>query len=183
MAAHEQLPQFKSATLCRPIPGTPGSPDTVIPGTPGTPPTVIPGGPGMPDTVIPGIPGTPSTTIPGSPGTPGTVCPGPPVVTSNPKAPDHKETFEISAPARIAAMQLPAGTYQVIWAGLGPSVQVEILQNGKLVVSGRARVVVLDREALIDSSGTRATSDGSVFLRSLRFAGQSFALYFDQGGT
>jgi hypothetical protein len=183
MATPEQLPQFKSATLCRPTYGTPGSPDTVIPGTPGTPPTVIPGGPGMPDTVIPGTPGTPSTTIPGSPSTPGTVCPGPPLVTSNPKVPDHKETFQINAPARVAALQLPAGVYQVTWAGSGPSVQVEILQNGNLVISARARVVVLDREAPSDLSGTRATSDGSVFLQSLRFAGQSFALYFDQGGT
>jgi hypothetical protein len=58
------LAQLKSATRCRPIPGTPGTPDTVIPGTPGTPgtpPTVIPGGPGMPDIVIPGTPGTPGT--------------------------------------------------------------------------------------------------------------------------
>lgn len=81
--------QFKSASLCRPIvgtPGTPGSPDTVIPGNPGTPDTVIPGGPGMPDTVIPGTPATPSTVIPGSPGTPGfpgRSCPSPPMVTAS----------------------------------------------------------------------------------------------------
>ena len=81
--------QFKSASLCRPIPGspgTPGSPDTVIPGSPGTPDTVIPGGPGMPDTVIPGTPATPSTTIPGTPGTAGSPeipCPGPPIVLSS----------------------------------------------------------------------------------------------------
>lgn len=78
--------QFKSASLCRPIagtPDTPGTPDTVIPGTPGT---VIPGGPGMPDTVIPGTPATPSTVIPGSPGTPGfpgRACPAPAMVTAS----------------------------------------------------------------------------------------------------
>jgi hypothetical protein len=38
------------------IPGTPGTPDTVIPGMPATPDS-----PGTPDTVIPGIPATPST--------------------------------------------------------------------------------------------------------------------------
>jgi len=93
---------LKSATLCRPTPGspgmpsTPGTPDTVIPGTPGTPDTVIPGGPGMPDTVIPGTPATPDTVIPGTPGDPGTpgipgtVCPPPPIVLSSvpvPRAP------------------------------------------------------------------------------------------------
>src|SRR5690242_7072107 len=53
----------KSASMCRPIPATPGTSDTVIPGTPPTP--------GTPDIVIPGPNGT-TTTIPGSPGTPGT---------------------------------------------------------------------------------------------------------------
>jgi hypothetical protein len=80
--------QLKSATRCRDIPatpGTPGSPDTVIPGSPGTPDTVIPGGPGMPDTVIPGTPSTPDTVIPGSPGTAGDsgyICPAKPLVIS-----------------------------------------------------------------------------------------------------
>jgi hypothetical protein len=75
--------QFKSATLCRPteeVPGTPGTPDTVIPGTS---PTIIPGVDGMPDTVFPGsspivVPGTP-----GTPDIPGTVCPAPPLVVSS----------------------------------------------------------------------------------------------------
>jgi hypothetical protein len=83
------LGKFKTATQCRPTPGTPGSPgspDTVIPGSPGTPSTTIPGGPGMPDIVIPGTPSTPPTVIPGTPGTPGFAgrsCPGPPIVTSS----------------------------------------------------------------------------------------------------
>jgi hypothetical protein len=91
---------FRTATLCRPTPGTPGSPgtpDTVIPGTPGTPDTTVPGGPGMPDITIPGTPPTPPTVIPGSPGTPdtpGTVCPPPPIVVS-------------SVP--VAAASIPAG--------------------------------------------------------------------------
>jgi hypothetical protein len=81
--------KFKSATLCRPTPGSPGTPgtsDTIIPGSPGTPSTTIPGGPGMPDIVIPGTPATPDTVIPGMPGTPdtpGTSCPAPPMVQSS----------------------------------------------------------------------------------------------------
>lgn len=81
--------KFKSATFCRPSPGSPGSPgtpDTVIPGSPGTPDITIPGGPGMPSTTIPGTPATPPTVIPGSPGTPGfpgTVCPAPPIIISS----------------------------------------------------------------------------------------------------
>jgi hypothetical protein len=183
------LPYFKSATLCRPFPGTWGTPDTIIPGTPGTPgtpPTVIPGGPGMPDTVIPGTPGTPGTPptiIPGTLGTPYVPCPYPPVVTPNPKVQSYKESFQINAPVQVSGVQLSAGSYQVTWEGSDPSAQVDILQNGNIIVSVRARVVLLNRKSPADAPGTRTHSDGSVFLQSLRFAGQTFALYFDQGAT
>ena len=188
MSSLAQLPQFKSATLCRPTYGTPGSSDTVIPGSPGspgTPSTVIPGGPGMPDTVIPGIPatpGTPNTVIPGSPGSPGTVCPGPPIVAPNPKA-DFKVSFQLRAAVQLAGKQLLAGMYQATWSGLGPSAQVDILQNGNLIVSVRARVVLLDRASSTDLAGTHTNSDGSISLQSLRFTGLSYALYFDHGGV
>ncbi len=81
--------QLKSATLCRDIPGSPGTPgtsDTVIPGSPGTPSTTISQGPDLPDIVIPGTPATPDTVIPGSPGTPddpGYTCPAKPLVISS----------------------------------------------------------------------------------------------------
>ena len=181
------LAQLKSATRCRPIPATPGTPDTVLPGTPGTPgtpDTVIPGGPGMPDTVIPGTPGTPgtpTTVIPGTPGTPGVPCPAGPVVISNPKVQNHSQSFQIAAPVQVSGKPLAAGSYQVTWKGSGPLAQFDILQNGNRVVSGRARVVLLSRVSPADTLGTRTSSDGSLSLQSLRFAGQTFALYFDQG--
>ncbi len=100
------LGKFKSATQCRPTPGTPGSPgtpDTVIPGSPGTPDTTIPGGPGMPDTVIPGTPSTPPTVIPGIPGTPGFPgrnCPPAPIVISSVPIPYSAVRSPSSSPAK-----------------------------------------------------------------------------------
>lgn len=97
------LGQLKSATLCRPTPGspgTPGTPDTVIPGSPGTPSTTIPGGPGMPDITIPGTPGTPPTVIPGTPGTPGfsgRACPSAPLVISSEPMPTTPAETTLSA--------------------------------------------------------------------------------------
>jgi hypothetical protein len=181
------LAHLKSASLCRPIPGTPGTPDTVIPGTPGTPgtpPTVIPGGPGMPDIVIPGTPatpGTPDTVIRGTPGTPGVRCPSPPLVIPNPKVQSNKESFQINAPVRVSGVLLSAGSYEVTWQGSGPSTQADIFQNGSMVVSVPARVVLLNKKSPADVAGTRTNPDGSVLLHSLRFAGQTFALYFDRG--
>jgi hypothetical protein len=106
---------FKSATLCRPTagyPGTPGSPDTVIPGTPGTPDTVIPGGPGMPDTVIPGTPATPDTVIPGTPGSPGSsgsACPAGPMVLSSTPVTGQGTQSPASATAQQTSPNLSPG--------------------------------------------------------------------------
>ncbi len=181
-----QLIPSKSATLCRPTPGTPGSSDTVIPGTPGTPgtpDTVIPSGmPGVPDTVIPGIPatpGTPDTIIPGTPGTPGTLCPGPPLITSSARPLQYKKSFQINAPMQVDGKQLTAGDYQLTWAGGRASAQVDFIQNGNVVARVPARIVMLDRKSSGDLSMTRAKADGSLSLQSLRFGGESFALYFD----
>jgi len=181
-----QIVAVKSATLCRPTPGTPGTSDTVIPGTPGspgTPDTVIPGGPGMPDTVIPGIPatpGTPPTIIPGSPGTPGTVCPAPPAVLSSQSAKDvHTKTLSFPAAVQIAGKDLPAGMYQLSWKGLGPTAQLDLLQKGKLIVRTQARIITLDKKWPTAGTTSRRNPDGSVAVESLRFADENFVLSFD----
>jgi len=178
------LTQWKSATRCRPVPATEGTPDTVIPGTsgtPGTPSTVIPGGPGMPDTVIPGTPGTPGTpptVIPGSPGTPGIACPGPPAVVYQPA--EHKESFALREAVLVGGRQLPAGAYQAVWEGLGPATQVRIERKDKVAATVQARVVALGKKAPTTASVPHTNSDGSVSLESLQFAGQTFELRFGQ---
>lgn len=137
----------------------------------------------MPDTVIPGTPatpGTPDTVIPGSPGTPDVVCPSPPVVVPG-KAQDYKEAFQIAAPAQVAGKQLPAGSYQLTWKGPGPTVQAEISQNGKMVASVPARLVLLNAKSPVTTPAMQSNPDGSSSLLSLRFSKQSFALYFDVG--
>ena len=143
-----ELTHFESATQCRYVPGTPGTPDTVIPGTPGssgTPDTVIPGTNGSPDIVIPGIPataGTPDTVIPGTSGTPGTWCPGPPIVADR-KPPTYKENFELSALVQLGGARLSPGSYQAVWTGSGPMADVEILQKKKVVARMTAHVFIL----------------------------------------
>jgi hypothetical protein len=102
-------------------------------------------------------------------------------VTSNPKAQKYKESFQIAAPVQVSGKQLHSGTYQVTWAGLGPSVLVNFVQNGKTVISAQAKVVLLSTKYPANTPATRANPDGSASLRSLRFAGQAFALYFAPG--
>ena len=138
----------------------------------------------MPDTVIPGTPatpGTPDTIIPGSPGTPGFACPGPPIVTSGPSSTqsDHLGFATFVKPVQVGGKTLAAGTYQFAWSGLGPTAQVKINQKGKQVVSVKARVVVTEKKAPEEETGTRSNPDGSLMLQFVQFQEQTIQLHFD----
>lgn len=179
-----------SAVECHPTPGTPGTPgtpDTVIPGTPatpGTPDTVIPGGPGQPDIVIPGtpsIPGTPDTIIPGTPGTlgtPGTSCPALPVVIPHGKEQIHKDAFRLNTSAFIDGREFSPGDYEASWTGRGPSVQVQVATSSGTVAQVPAQFVILSGTSPANTTSFRTNPDGSRVVDSIRFAGQTFALYF-----
>jgi hypothetical protein len=182
-----ELTQFRTASRCVPTAGTPGSAPTVIPGTPGTsgtPPTVIPGGPGFPPTVIPGTPGTPGTpptVIPGSSGTSGVACPAPPVVIQ--QAPsrataDHVKSFSISVPVYLAGTPLTSGTYRVAWRGPDPEAPVDVTRNGKLVVHTHAHIVTLDHRAESDNVDSSAGPNGTLVLKTVRFAGDTLQISF-----
>ena len=134
----------------------------------------------MPDTVIPGTPGTGPTVIPGSPGTFGTVCPSPPIVTSAPAGKDgHTKNVMLTTGMQLAGATLAPGKYEVRWTGMGPTAEVEILSNKKLVVRAPARVVLLGQRPPEDEITPRTNVDGSVSLASLRFGGEAFALAFE----
>jgi hypothetical protein len=181
-----QLAEFRTASRCVPVAGTSGSPATVIPGTPGTPgtpPTVIPGGPGFPPTVIPGTPGTPgtpATVIPGSSGTLGVACPAPPVVMQapSPATADHVKSFRLTVPLFLAGTPLTPGTYRVAWSGPGPEAPVDVTHNGKLVVHTHAHIVTLGNQAESDNVESSTGADGTLVLKTVRFAGDTLELSF-----
>lgn len=175
----------KSASMCRPIPATPGTSDTVIPGTPGTPGTpdiTIPGPDGT-STTIPGSPGTPGTSptiIPGTPGTPEIPCPAPPAVISGPVGPQiHRQSFQVTNELLVAGKKLAPGSYDVVWLGTGTAVQVEVQQHGKTIVLTPAQISLLPQSSTADKTVTRTNPGGSVTIASLEFAGERFAIVFD----
>ncbi len=178
------LAEWKSASRCRPTPATPGTSDTVIPGTPaipGTPDTVIPGGPGTPGTVIPGTPATPGTPpviIHGTPGTPAIPCPTAPAAVSRPAV--HTERFRLKVPARAGSQMLAAGTYEARWEGLGPAVEVRILEKGHLLVAVPARVIALGKESPGTELATRTDANLGAVLESVEFEGKTYGLQFGQ---
>lgn len=179
-ARESKPPQLRwtSATRCRPVAGTPGSPGTPATVIPGTPSTTIPGGPGMPDITIPG---TPSTVIPGTPGssgTPGVYCPGPPSVISE-SGDIHKQSFKLSGNVTLSGQLLPKGSYEATWNGPGPNAQVQILQKGRVVATVQAHVAtLLDKSP---KSQVDTSSDAAPSVLSIQFKGKTFALTFDSG--
>jgi hypothetical protein len=76
-------------------------------------------------------------------------------------------------------VSLAAGIYQIRWSGLGPAAQVEIAQNKKQLVQTQGRIVILGKAPLANEVTLRTNADGSLALRSLQFAGETFALFFD----
>lgn len=175
----------KSASMCRPIPATPGTSDTVIPGTPptpGTPDIVIPG-PNGTTTTIPGTPGTPGTSptiIPGTSGTPEIPCPAPPAVISGPSGPQiHRQSFQVTSELLVAGKRLAPGSYDAVWLGTDTAVQVEVEQHGKTIVLAPARISLLPQSSTADKTVTRTNPDGSVTIASVEFAGERFAIVFD----
>lgn len=172
--------KFKSASLCVPTSGSPGTPDTVIPGTPGTMDIDIPQGPGLPDVVIPGTPGTPDTVIPGTPDTPPIPCGASGI--PDPKPVQRTEAIELVQPMYIGLTPLDAGTYQFDWASTSPDspVTIAIKRNKKNpVATVQGREMALDDKAIFTEPITATNADGTVALQGLRFSGQTFELLFD----
>jgi hypothetical protein len=175
----------RSASLCRPIPATPGTPDTVIPGTPGSPgtPDTVISGPNGTTTVIPGIPatqGTPPTILPGTPGTPAIPCPSPPAVVSGPSGVQvHRHAFQVKDQLTISGTKLSPGNYELIWIGTDTKVQVDVQRSGKTIVRASARIAALSEKSSTDKTLARTNLDGSTSLASLEFAGEDFAVILD----
>ena len=87
----------------------------------------------------------------------------------------NKTSLHFSESVDVNGQQLPAGDYQVRWAGTGSSVEVSFLQGRKEVAKTTAKMVDLDNPsqndaAVIDNSSGKAT------VSQIRFAGKKSAL-------
>ena len=87
----------------------------------------------------------------------------------------NKTSLHFSESVDVNGQQLPAGDYQVRWAGTGASVEVSFLQGRKEVAKTTAKMVDLDNPsqndaAVIDNSSGKAT------VSQIRFAGKKSAL-------
>ena len=92
----------------------------------------------------------------------------------------HKGSLQTYNPVQLNGKSLPAGEYQVRWEGSGPSVQLSILKNNKVVATTDAQVIELAQKPSSDTALTTAKADGTRSLDEIRFAGKKFAFAIGQ---
>ena len=85
----------------------------------------------------------------------------------------NKGSLHVQEAVQINGQQLPAGDYQLRWAGSGSNVELSFLQGKKVVAKTAAKMVDLDHPAAYDSAVVD-TSSGT--LSQVRFAGKKYAL-------
>lgn len=95
---------------------------------------------------------------------------------------NHKGSLNLGAAVQAAGKDLPAGDYTVKWEGMGPTTQVNIIQDGKVVATVPARVIKLDQKSNQDVAGVKTDSDGSRTLTMIQFEGKSYALEIPASG-
>jgi len=88
----------------------------------------------------------------------------------------HKGGLTIGSPVQVAGKQLAAGDYTVKWNGDGPTTQVNIIRDGKVVATVQARVVKLDQAPAHNAVETKTASSGDRTLSSIRFEGKTYGL-------
>jgi hypothetical protein len=87
----------------------------------------------------------------------------------------HKGSFSIGTPAQIAGTQLAAGDYKLKWDGNGPTAQVSVIHNGKVVATVPARVQTLAQKPTQDSVAVK-TNNGVRTVTLIQFDGKNYAL-------
>ena len=88
----------------------------------------------------------------------------------------YKGAFRISDPTQVNGKQLPAGDYIAKWEGTGPSVQVDIISDGKVLMTVPAQFVNLEEKASANTSEVHTAAGGSKELSIVRFSGKKYAL-------
>lgn len=89
----------------------------------------------------------------------------------------NKGSFKVDEPVTVSGHQLPPGEYQLRWDGTGPSVELSILSQGKLVATVPASLVEMSR-ADYSATHLHKNNDGTQSLTEIDFAGKKYSLAF-----
>ena len=89
-------------------------------------------------------------------------------------------SIQEQAPVSVSGKHLPAGDYKVKWEGDGPNVELNILQDGKVIATVPARTIELQQKDQQNSVLIKENSDGTDSVSEIHFSGKRYA--FAVGG-
>ena len=88
----------------------------------------------------------------------------------------NKGTLNTEETVTVGGKQLPAGRYQVEWAGSGPSVEVSISDGRETVAKVTAQLVTLNKAGAASGYSTNADQTGNKALTEIFFGGKKYQL-------
>jgi hypothetical protein len=88
----------------------------------------------------------------------------------------HKGTLKVDETITVGGKQLPAGKYQVEWAGDGPSVEVSISGDAGTVAKVPAQLRPLKKAEPASGYSTSTDQAGNKALTGILFGGKKYQL-------
>jgi len=88
----------------------------------------------------------------------------------------NKGTLNVGETVTVAGKQLRAGTYQVEWAGNGPTVELSISSDRGTVAKVPAQIIPLKKAEAASGYSTIADQAGNKSLAEIFFAGKKYQL-------
>jgi len=92
----------------------------------------------------------------------------------------NKGSLHVLEAVEINGQQIPAGYYEVHWAGTGSNVELSIMQGRKEIAKTSAKMIELDKAPVYDTAVVDHSS-GKAAVSEVHFAGKKTAFTF--GGS
>jgi len=94
----------------------------------------------------------------------------------------NQHSVNIGDTVRVGSTQLKAGSYKIEWEGIGPTVQVRFLRDGKTLATAPATLQTNAKQVTQNDVVVDRTSANTNALKEIDFSHQKEALVFAQGG-
>ncbi len=88
----------------------------------------------------------------------------------------EKASLNLTEDVTVQGKTLKPGNYKLEWEGMGPNVQVSILQGHDTLATIPAAIVTENVSNNVDAYGTRKGPDGSQILQAVYPGGKKFAV-------
>jgi len=88
----------------------------------------------------------------------------------------NKGTLKVGETVTVSGKQLPAGTYEVEWAGSGPDVELSISDGSETLAKVPAQIVPQAKAQPQSGYATSADQSGNKALTEIFFGGKKYVL-------